>query len=130
MMNEKQDRIDALKKVRLLLRAGTAPDCADLIDQPFPFEFIFGLGSDGFTPFEYEFVGKSPGEILTMVVDRLTIPTTFGHLSCDLPALPEDTDVYHLKVEIAHVVAATAAEIVKALAKKGRCGAGCCSEMA
>ena len=55
-MDGAEEKIGALKKVTLSLEAGRSPEAMDLTSQPLPFEFIFGLGTAGLTPFEVELV--------------------------------------------------------------------------
>jgi len=46
------------------------PRLMDLTSEPFSFEFVFGIGLRGLTPFESEFAGKAVGETFTLMIER------------------------------------------------------------
>ena len=48
------NKVKNLKKITLSLKAGTSKDSMNLTPKYSRLEFIFGLGSGGMTPFEYE----------------------------------------------------------------------------
>ena len=118
--------VDHLKKVQLEFRFDT---------EIVPFEFIFGIASDGMCPFEYELLHKAVGDRL-----RLTIPPgdagrTFAHLHAPLRmalASLETPDPLQLEVQIVAVTEAGPREVVRAMAQAtekdgcgGDCGCGC-----
>ena len=64
------DKVDNLKKVTLRLEAGTTADRMDLTPAALEYEFIFGIGSGGMCPFEYQLVNKAAGEEILIQVKR------------------------------------------------------------
>ena len=56
------NKVENLKKITLTLQAGTSPDTMDLTLQYSSFEFIFALGQEGMSPFEYELLNKAEGD--------------------------------------------------------------------
>jgi hypothetical protein len=62
--------VDHLKKVTLEIQADTRKG---------KLEFICGAASDGFCPFEYELLHKTPGDQLHLSVPRDKAVLTFAH---------------------------------------------------
>jgi len=56
------NKVENLKKITLSFQAGTSKDTMDLTPKYAEFDFIFAIGPDGMTPFEYELVDKAEGE--------------------------------------------------------------------
>jgi len=54
--------VENLKKITLSFQAGSSPEVMDLTPKYPQFEFIFALGQEGMSPFEYELVNKTEGE--------------------------------------------------------------------
>jgi hypothetical protein len=125
-MNELQQTIGPLKKISLLLEVGTGPDQTDLTAEPIPFEFIFGAGSQGFSPFEFELAGKKEGDSLSLRIRREELSGLFQHLLFPFLAIPESTSVFFLKVKIVKVSEAEPKEVIKAMAEAAACGDHCC----
>ena len=74
------EKVQNLKKIRLELEAGTSQNNMDLnLDNP-EFEFIFGLGPEGMSPFEYELVDKSAGQEVLLQLKNEFMPAFFEHL--------------------------------------------------
>jgi hypothetical protein len=121
--------IDTLSKVTLDLEAGTAPGSWDLTPRPERFEFIFGIGSSGLTPFEYQLAGLSEGEAVTMPVKQSEAWQFFGCLRPPIPQLAGNNEVFFLHARVLRVARAESREVVKAMADQaacGDCGGDCC----
>ena len=125
-MNEQRQPIAPLKKVSLLLEAGTGPDKMDLAAEPIPFEFIFGAGSQGLSPFEFELANKKEGEGFSMHVGVEELPDLFQHLFIPSLAVPESISSFYLKVKIVKVSEADPKEVIRAMAEAAACGDHCC----
>ncbi|RPJ20161.1 MAG: hypothetical protein EHM26_06080 [Desulfobacteraceae bacterium] len=125
-MNEEWQTIAPLKKISLLLEAGTGPDKTDLTAGPFAFEFIFGAGSQGLCPFEFQLAGKKEGDALSLRVRGEELVDLFQHLLIPSLAVLESVGALYLKVEIARVSEADPKEVIKAMAEAGSCGDHCC----
>jgi len=130
------NKIENLKKITLSIQAGTSPDTMDLTPQYPQFEFIFSLGQEGMSPFEYELVDKSEGEEVLLHINKQTFYTFFEHLNPPIGDLFDGRDDVFLNAKIAAVAAADNRDIVKGLAEMtahsgggcdcgGGCGCGC-----
>ena len=125
-MNEQKEKIALLKKVHLSLEAGNSLDSMDLTPSPIRFDFIFGLGSGGLTPFEYELAEREVGETFALAVPKGRIPDMFGHLWPYLPSFPGDVETLYLKVHLIGLSSADQREIIKALAESAESGDPIC----
>ena len=130
------NKVENLKKITLSFQAGTSPDAMDLTPQNPRFEFIFALGQEGMSPFEYELVNKSEGEEVLLQIYKQTFYTFFEHLSPPIWDLFENREQFYLKVKITAVATADNRDVIKALAEMtadagsgcdcgGGCGCGC-----
>ena len=130
------NNVKNLKKITLTLQAGTSPDTMDLTLQYSSFEFIFALGQEGMSPFEYELLNKAEGDEVLLHINKQTFYTFFEHLNPPIGDLFEGRDDVFLNAKIAAVAAADNRDIVKALAEMtahsgggcdcgGGCGCGC-----
>jgi hypothetical protein len=111
------EKIDHLKKVSLLLEAES---------QTTPLEFIFGIGSEGLAPLEFELAGKKEGDTLALQLRGKDLTETFEHLM--IPALDslEGRESFVLKVRVERVSPADQKEVIKAMAEIASCGDHCC----
>ena len=130
------NKVENLKKITLTLQAVTSPDTMDLTLQYSSFEFIFALGQEGMSPFEYELLNKAEGDEVLLHINKQTFYTFFEHLNPPIGDLFEGRDDVFLNAKIAAVAAADNRDIVKALAEMtahsgggcdcgGGCGCGC-----
>ena len=120
------EKIEVLKKITLSVEAGTAPDATDLTPQSSQFEFIYGLGISGLTPFEIQLADKTVGEEIHLHISREEIPQVFQHLLLFPLNLPEHLDAIYLKLKITKVIQADQREVIKALAEIANCEDHCC----
>ena len=107
------------------------------ITPKFPrFEFIFALGQEGMSPFEYELVNRAEGEEVLLHINKHTFYTFFEHLNPPIGDLFDGRDDVFINAKIAAVASADNRDIVKALAEMtahsgggcdcgGGCGCGC-----
>ena len=124
--------IDSLKKVSLLLESGTLPDRMDLTSGPETFTFVFGAGSEGLTPFEYEIIGKAVGDEVLIRMRQEDIAYKFEYMAPLITEMIPTRDTFYLKVKIVGITTAENLEIVRAIAENIRhgshgcdCGCGC-----
>ena len=125
-MNQNKPKVDNLKKITLSVKLGSTPDASDLINEPSEFAFIFGIGTDGLSPFEFKLANKSVGEELYLKVQRSEIHSMFQHITVPLPKLADNLTSVYLKFEITQIVAAEGREIIRAMAEISECGSHCC----
>lgn len=126
------NKVTNLKKITLSLKAGTSKDSMNLTPKYSGLEFIFGLGSGGMTPFEYELVDKAEGESVLINLKKEVFCSFFEDLDPPLMDLFDVRDQVYLKVKIDAVAPAENREIVKAMADMAAhggaecdCGCGC-----
>jgi hypothetical protein len=125
-MNQKQETIGPLKKIGLLLEAGTGPGRTDLTAQPIPFEFIFGAGSQGLCPFEFQLSNRKEGDGLSLRIRGEELVDLFQHLPIPSLGVLESVGALYLKVKIMRISDADPKEVIKAMAEAGSCGDHCC----
>jgi hypothetical protein len=120
------NKVENLKKITLEIQAGTAPENMDLTPQTPQFSFIFGLGPEGMTPFEYELVDKTQNDEVQLQLQEASLNTFFEHLNPPIWDLMQDRDEIYLSVKIAGIENADNREVVKAMADMAGHGGGGC----
>jgi len=118
--------VDHLKKVSLEIQVK---------ERVVPFDFIFGIASEGMCPFEYELLHKTVGDRLRVAVPQTNARRTFAHLYlpvCAALSLSEIPETLHLDIAVSAVRDAEPREVVRAMAQAseadgcgGDCGCGC-----
>ena len=130
------NKVENFKKITLSFQAGRSKGTMDLTPKYPEFEFIFALGPEGMTPFEYELVDKAEGEEVLLHIHKQAFYRFFEHLNPPLGDLFDGREDVYLKSKIAAVAAADNRDIVKAMAEMtahggggcdggGSCGCGC-----
>ena len=125
-MGDSRQAVGPLKKISLRLEAGTGSGKTDLTAGPIAFEFIFGVGSQGLSPFEFELADKKEGDGLSLHVRGEEIVDLLQHLLVPSLAALEGVHAFSLKVNIVGVNEADPKEVIKAIAEAGSCGDHCC----
>ena len=125
MATVKKNKVEHLKKITLSLEAGTSPANMDLGAGSSGFEFIFGLGPAGMSPFEYELIDKTEGDEVLIHLIKEDTPVFFEHLHLPLGNLFDDHDEIFLNVKILKIDSADNKEVVKAIASMTAHGHGC-----
>jgi len=126
-MHDKVQEVAALKRVTLSFEAGTAKDKMDLTPGPQSYELVTGVGSDGFTPFEYALLGKREGDEVDLEIDAGRTGEMFGHLDLPIPTSVRGLDRFFLMIRVDRIEDVDQAELVRALAGAIRgCGGDCC----
>lgn len=121
-MTTNDNKVDAMKKISLLFRSGTAPDKMDLTSAPVKYEFILGLGTEGLTPFEYELVNKSIDDELVLAIKREEISSRFKHMASFILRNISIADIFYLSIKIIDISVPENREIIKAMAENAACG--------
>ncbi len=127
-MNAAAAKADVLKKITLSLQAGDAPDSMNLIEKPHRFEFIFGIGGQGITPFEYELANRIVGEEVIYQIKREQMSAMFQHLHIPALNFPIHPGTFYLRAKIAQIQEAEPREVIRAMAVSANCGDGCCGD--
>ena len=125
-MDEMDEKVGNLKKVGVLLEAGTSPDSMDLTSEPIPYDFVFGIGTHGLSPFESELEGRRRGEEMVIPVQAGETADFFCHHLIPRLEIPESVGAFYLKAFIAEINGADPREIIRAMAEASACGSGCC----
>ncbi len=119
------EKVENLKKITLNLEAGTSAQNMDLnLDNP-EFEFIFGIGPSGISPFEYELVDKTEGQYILIELKKENFDIFFEHLHPPIFNLINEKDNLFIRIEIKKVATADQRDVVKALADVTAHGHGC-----
>ena len=120
------NKVENLKKITLSIQAGTTQDTMDLTPKHPEIEFIFGLGPEGMTPFEYELADRTEGQSVLLHLKKEGLDSFFERLNPPLMDLFDSRDNVYLKVNINAVTPAENREVVKAMADMAaHGGAGC-----
>ncbi len=119
-MNESGQKTDMLHRITLSVeRAGEQPSA------PFVFSFVFGIGSAGLTPFEYELADKKCGDEISISVPGEKITEYFGHIMPPVPNSAHGKTVCRLNMKIEKIENTSPAELVRAMSDMlGGCGCG------
>ena len=119
------NKVENLKKVTVALEAGTSVQNMDLsLDNP-EFEFIFGIGPSGISPFEYELADKTEGQQILIELKKENFDIFFEHLHPPVFHLINENDSLFIRVEIKKIATADQRDVVKALADVTAHGHGC-----
>lgn len=117
--------VELLKKVTLKVTPLSASDGAGVAGSARDVEFIFGVGPQGLSPFEYELAGRQPGDTVHISV----LPGKAGEIFCHMQpwfcGMAAHQDGLHLGVTIVDVSDAEHREVVRALANSAACGSDC-----
>jgi len=120
------NKVENLKKITLSIQTGTSPDTLDLTPNDPEIDFIFGLGPEGMTPFEYKLADRAEGDSVLLHLKKEDFYSFFEHLNPPLMDLFDGRNEVYLKVNIEAVTPAENREIVKAMAAMAtHAGAGC-----
>jgi len=115
-----------MKKVALVIEAGRTRDRMDLTHTPISFEFIFGVGVQGLSPFENALDGKACGATVFFKIHSREISELFEHLLLPLDEFIHKAPVFYLKATIDKIAPTEDREIVSAMAGASACGQGDC----
>lgn len=118
--------IDNLKQVKLEIMAGADPKEAGSSSIKGEFEFIFGVGSTGISPFEKALYGKEVGDQILMEVNGKDLCQTFVHLEPPQFNTLFSNGTYTINIIVKEITDPTPTEIVKAMANTGKCGGADC----
>lgn len=124
-MSEHDRRIGPLEKVTLLMEArGDRGDSAATREEV-RFEFIYGIGPQGLTPFEFELSSRKSGDELSIGLTKGDMEAFFQHL---IPPfnLRETEEAFSIRVRVIDVAPADQREVIQAMAEAASCADHCC----
>jgi hypothetical protein len=116
-MTDGESRIENLMKVSLDIRTDKQNR-----DHAASFEFIYGIGPDGITPFEKALFGKRVGDHIQFEGESFSGNEALGHLSMPLCEQTGIASPVAMQITVKNVVKAPDREVVKAIASGGGCG--------
>jgi hypothetical protein len=119
------ENIEMLKKIILSMTAGSSPALDDIMPKN-PFIFIYGLGKEGLTPFEYDLAEKYKGSEIDLSIRIMDMQEYFGHLHPAIPQIAQGIQTLYLHVEVMDVVQTDPKEVVKEMAQMAQCQGHCC----
>ena len=124
-MDQGEMAVGSMLKISLSIEAGSSTETMDLTPAPVELDFIFGIGSKGITPFEYELADKRRGDVSLLHVQRRSAPVLFEHLAFPILKNIDMRDEFYLKTSIRNVSRPENREIIKAMATQSSCGDDC-----
>jgi hypothetical protein len=120
------NKVENLKMITLSFEAGTSQTALDISPNHLKIKFIFGLGLEGMTPFEYKLVDKVEGDRIEFLLKKNDRLSFFGHLTPSFINLLDNCNEVYLKATIEGITTANSREIIKAMAEMtAHGGAGC-----
>jgi hypothetical protein len=125
-MNDAPQKVTGLKKVTIEVEAGTTENEMDLTSGPQLYELVTGIGTGGFTPFEYALLDKQPGDIIQLKVRTLGREEMFGHIHMPLPPSAMALDSFFLNVTVKQIDDVDQTGLVQAMAGALKCCDGDC----
>ncbi len=123
---QETQRIDNLKKITAKCKAGSVPGGNDVASGDETFDFVFGIASEGLTPFEFMLGEKTVGDCLEFVIDSKDVCKTFQHLEIPGMTLPSAGGAIYFTLDIQGVSSADNREVIKAMAGLNACEGGSC----
>ena len=111
--------VENLMKVSVNISVNEASQSSD---QGVPFEFIFGVGPAGITPFEKALFGKSVGECIRLDIAPTEYGQIVGHLEQPLRKQTGIMTPSSMQITVAGIDRAQDREVVQAMAAGGGCG--------
>ncbi len=88
-------------------------------------EFIVGVGSGGFIPFEGLLLGRRPGERISFHLRAEEVDRFCGHLGLLLAPALEGLEEADVTLDLRTVDPAAPREILRAMAEAAACGPAC-----
>jgi hypothetical protein len=120
-MTEQPLQVDVLKKVSLTMQAGTTPELMNVISEPYPYHFIFGLGVNGLSPLEVKLSHKKIGEEVIVALDAKELHYAMHQHNLPLSLPAEDHNGIYMKIRIDMVSDPEQREVIKGLADQTSC---------
>lgn len=125
-MSSSTQTVDHLTKVKLNLGAEIKPTGEELISTGVSYEFVAGVGSQGYSPIEYELMGKKAGDHFQLTIEAGKITEFFAHLPIPSGLAQANTQPIRLHVNIDQINTPDQAEIIHAMAEGAACSDHCC----
>ena len=115
-----------LKKITFSFMAGTQEGQNDLNPESPMFDLIYGIGTDGLTPFEFEIDGKNEGDTINMTIYPEDVCKAFKHITLPVFKVPDSNTPVCLQFKIEKISEPSSREVIKAMAEQNACSGGSC----
>jgi len=125
-MGSTREKVEPLKKITLTMTAGKESLALGPTAEAVPMEFVYGIGPNGLTPFEYALADAAIGDTVTLHVKRGEYGHIFGHIQMMLPEWPADEPDLYVRVRVERIEPAGQREVIRAMAEASNCGDTCC----
>lgn len=119
-------KVEHLNRLHLAIEAGTSEENMDLTPDVISYELVTGIGPQGYSPLEFELLGKKQGDILQLSISRGEFNTFFEHLRIPLDLATITADPVYLKIHIHEISIPDQTEVIQAMAGLSACGEHCC----
>lgn len=119
-------KISGIKKITVSVKAGDGPGEMNLWPEPIFFDFIYGIGTSGLSPFEVKLAEKEAGEIVALNLTRDEMPEFFTETFLLFNRIPVDKNEVYLIIQIVEVSDADQREVIKSMSGLAACGDHCC----
>ena len=123
-------RVDHLTKIRLSIGEGNEQTDRDFLSNGISYEFVVGIGSRGYSPFEYELLEKKVGDHLHLTIEAGKMDEFFEHMYIPSGLAQGNGMSIHLHVRIDQIDIPDQAEIIRAMAEGAACSDHCCGSHA
>jgi hypothetical protein len=117
--------VQPLKKITLSVNARTQPERNHSDQKSQAFELIFGLGTEGLTPFEFLLSKQNQGDTFSLNLHPNDICQTFRHIALPHFDFPESAESIFFTFQMIKVEEAENREVIKAMAELSSCGGSC-----
>jgi hypothetical protein len=114
-----------MKMVTVEITAARDADQVGLLPEPLVERFIFGIGSNGLSPFEMILAGRTVDDRVDFSVSAAEQFAFFGHLIPPCLQPPKGIETLHYTAHVKAIRPADGKEVIKALAAQTSCGDGC-----
>ena len=119
-------KVEHLNRLHLAIEAGTSEENMDLTPDVISYELVTGIGPQGYSPLEFELLGKKKGDTLRLSIPRGEFNTFFEHLGIPLDLATAAADPVYVKIHIHEITIPDQTEIIRAMAGLSACGEHCC----
>ncbi|MBW2023598.1 MAG: hypothetical protein JRI39_14255 [Deltaproteobacteria bacterium] len=119
------DKVAYLKRVTLVVGGGSSRSEADISQMRKRISFIFGIGTDGLSPFEMELSGRAAGDVVYLDISGRNRREFFGHVLLWFMPEMEILESEVMKVLIERIEQPSQRDVVKELAEISEYSHGC-----
>jgi hypothetical protein len=124
-ITEQKSPVQPLKKVTLSVNVSTQAEGNNPDQDSQTFQLIFGLGTEGLTPFEFLLSKQMQGDIFSLKLHPNDICHTFKHITLPHFDIPNSAESIFFTFQMIKIEEADHREVIKAMAELNSCGGSC-----